>query len=685
MWQNLVVNLSVISGAILIWQLVADRFVSLSSRQSELTTGVVLGLAGCLSMAVAEPLIPGFIFDMRGAMVSCAAYFGGPIGAVAAVILTGGWRMQLGGGGVAAGVLSIVSVALAALVFRAVHGSRPPGPRSLAALSLVVAFAYCAGYVLVPKESFLAIVKLSVVPLTTLTFATTWLLAMLIRREMHRVELIRTNNIYRQMVELLPDALNAKDTDGRFIAVNPATARLHGVKEPDDLLGTSDRDFYDGSDAYEFARVERAAIESGKVQTVEQEINISGRTTWVATQKVPITGPQGEVLGVITHNRDITHHRQLLKMKNEFVSMVSHELRTPLTSVRGSLGLLTAVLGDEIPNKARGLLAIAQRNSERLVRLINDILDVEKVEGGSLDFDLRPIRVAPLIRDMLPSYSNYMPDLEVSIEFEDRATDAVAVIDPARFEQVLSNLISNAIKFSKSGDVVRIILDRSGGQITISVVDRGLGIPDEFQSRIFSRFEQVDASDSRQRGGTGLGLHIAKVIVEKMDGSVRFVSHQGEGTTFSIDLPDRTARNASSDRDVGIHDAAITQDTGNRPKRILYIEDDASLGEILKGMFSADVFVEHVASLEDGRRAIGSRAYDLLLIDDELPDGSGLTLIDEVDPDTPIVVFTAREVVVPRRANVRHRFVKTRISEKDVVALIYRILDGSLVSLPKAS
>ena len=237
--------------------------------------------------------------------------------------------------------------------------------------------------------------------------------------------------------------------------------------------------------------------------------------------------------------RDVSAAREVERLKGEFVSTVSHELRTPLTSIRGSLGLIAGGAVGELPEQAKKLVAIAYNNSERLVRLINDILDMEKIESGKMRFELQPHRIAPLLEQAVEANRAYGEQLGVQFQIQGAVPDAVVALDSDRFMQVMANLLSNAAKFSPRG--------RDGGDSLTErrepsdlVTDRGPGIPEEFRAKIFGKFSQADASDSRQKGGTGLGLSITKSIVERLGGEISFESIAGAGTSFHVDLPEST-------------------------------------------------------------------------------------------------------------------------------------------------
>lgn len=249
--------------------------------------------------------------------------------------------------------------------------------------------------------------------------------------------------------------------------------------------------------------------------------------------------------------RDITERRKMERMKSEFVSTVSHELRTPLTSIRGSLGLVASGVAGTLPEKARELIDLAYKNSGRLTHLINDILDVEKIESGKMRYDLRPEALMPIVEQAVEAIRGYGQELGVGFVVTETVPQAMVRVDAHRLLQVLANLLSNAAKFSPRDSQVEVAVTRARNMVRVSVTDRGSGIPPEFHSRIFQKFSQADSSDTRARSGTGLGLHISKDIVEKFGGNIGFDTGVGSGTTFYFDLPEQAHRPASRQAGIG--------------------------------------------------------------------------------------------------------------------------------------
>lgn len=237
---------------------------------------------------------------------------------------------------------------------------------------------------------------------------------------------------------------------------------------------------------------------------------------------------------------DATAKRKVERLKSEFISTVSHELRTPLTSIKGALSIVLSDSLGELPPKIKTLLVIAGNNAERLTRLVNDILDVDKLEFGNVQLKIQRSAVYPLLQESIEQNHSYAARYGVRLQLEPPsllAEQAEANLDADRFLQVMANLLSNAIKFSFLDGVVRVQLAVDGEMLRVSVIDQGQGIADDFRQRIFQKFAQVDSSDTRRRDGTGLGLSITRVIVERMGGKIDYYSELGNGATFYFTLP----------------------------------------------------------------------------------------------------------------------------------------------------
>ena len=249
-----------------------------------------------------------------------------------------------------------------------------------------------------------------------------------------------------------------------------------------------------------------------------------------------IIEPDGDKPRFVAITRNISERREIENAKSEFLSTVSHELRTPLTSIKGAVSLVAAGMTGDIPKKAAEILELANKNSDRLESIINDMLDIELAKGGNLDLKMKPMDLLELVNEAIDENKGIGEEYEVT--FRGPITNSVAMVDGdrTRLLQVMTNLMSNAAKFSKIGATVEIDISRTSDRFLVAVKDFGVGIPDEKKDRIFKEFGQVDSSDNRQRGGTGLGLNICKSIIEDHGGSIHFESKVGVGTTFFFDL-----------------------------------------------------------------------------------------------------------------------------------------------------
>lgn len=282
-----------------------------------------------------------------------------------------------------------------------------------------------------------------------------------------------------------------------------------------------------------------AAVRSHQSWEIEYRIHHrDGGIRWVFEKGHALYSETGEVLSLAGFIHDITETKRAQRLKNEFVSVVSHELRTPLTSITGALGILASGVLAPLPPKVMELLAMARRNSEHLGRLINDLLDMEKLVAGQMQLVLSRQALLPLIEQAIDSNRTYGAERRVRIVRMGEPDPALVNVDGQRLLQVMSNLLSNAIKFSPDDGVVEVSVRRHGeAAVRVTVRDHGPGIPDEFRARIFEKFSQADSSDTRQKGGTGLGLAITRELIERMGGEIGFDSSPGDGTRFHFDLP----------------------------------------------------------------------------------------------------------------------------------------------------
>jgi CheY-like chemotaxis protein/two-component sensor histidine kinase len=353
-------------------------------------------------------------------------------------------------------------------------------------------------------------------------------------------------------------------------------------------------------------------------------------------------------------------------MKTEFVSTVSHELRTPLTSIGGSLSLLAAGAVGRLDEKPQRLVDIARSNCERLIRLINDILDIEKIESGNMHFDMRRMQIAPLVRRTVGALESYAQQHEVDLTVSVPPWPQCITGDPDRLEQLLTNLVSNAIKHAPVGSEVEIFCHDAGGRAVVEVRDRGNGVPMAFRSRIFGKFAMADASDSRAKGGTGLGLAIAREIARRHDGEVDFADREGGGTVFHFAVP-------LASGGVG----AQTPAPDPSLPVIVHVDDDEDTLSVVASAFGARANVLSLASLAEARAALDRHEVDAVILDAALPGENGLDLLADLDGRhrrVPVILFTATDegTGVP---GIDRVLVKSRASIDDLVQATFRLLD----------
>jgi PAS domain S-box-containing protein len=251
----------------------------------------------------------------------------------------------------------------------------------------------------------------------------------------------------------------------------------------------------------------------------------------------PLVNAEGGVVGVIAQGQDITRQLEAEQMKKEFTSTLSHELRTPLTSIIGSLQLINSGVLGEVDKDVLDLTHVAERNSQRLLDLINDILDIEKIESGKLTMMPELLSLDEVVGESLVLNKGFAERFQVRYQARGALLPVQVKADRKRLLQVMTNLLSNAAKFSPPGEPVEVTMEDHGAKVRVGVHDHGPGIPEGFRSRIFARFAQADSSMTRQKGGTGLGLAICKRLIELMDGRIGFTDREGGGTVFYFELP----------------------------------------------------------------------------------------------------------------------------------------------------
>jgi len=442
----------------------------------------------------------------------------------------------------------------------------------------------------------------------------------------------RSEEYLRAVMTSAAEGIITLTPDGRGSFVNPRAAKMLGY-EPSELEGRVLSGLMVEGD-----------IRSGESDPVGNAVfrRKDGSTFPVIYDSTPIQLEGGGSGGIVVTFTDITERRQVERMKDEFVSVVGHELRTPLTSIRGSLGLMAGGVFGELDEQGKRMLEIAVSNTDRLVRLINDILDLERIESGRVTMQKVTCRTDQLIAQAVEAMRGQAETAGVALVTN--ADQVVLRADVDGIQQTLTNLISNAIKFAPRGSEVRVTAHGIVDAALFSVSDRGRGVPADNLESIFERFGQVDASDSREKGGTGLGLPIARSIVEQHGGRIWVDSAAGKGATFWFTLP------RSSEAIVEGDGAAGRGPAGPAGTAALVVEDDADLARILRTMLRRHgVEAVITPSAEEAIELIDKHPPSLLVLDVELIGAEGGTVVDHLRehpdiPPIPVVVYTVRDL-----------------------------------------
>lgn len=598
-----------------------------------------------------------------------------------------------------------------------------------------------------------------------------------------------------RLLDALPDGLCGLDCDGRIRFANPAAALLLGASV-ENLLGKDAHDLLHGEEAGK-----HKSGASGSLFHLEQlRTPLSGEETFYRCDGgcfladytlAPIL--DGKVFsGAVLSFRDNSGRQARERVKDEFISTVSHELRTPLTSIRGALGLLSSGILGPINDKAANLLRIALTNSDRLVRLINDILDLERIQSGREPFTFCNVCLSDLVSQAIEGIQPVADNAFVRIKHKESKVEIAA--DSDRIMQVVTNLLSNAVKFSPPKSQITVSIQPGVTGATLSVTDQGRGVPTDKLETIFGRFQQVDATDSRQKGGTGLGLAICRTIVLHHSGRIWAEQNPGQGATFRVFLPyqpsvasapendgealqcgavlladangasrplvagqlarhgyrvletetsEQTLAAAHTGVDAILLDASLDGMSGwkllpqlrrthpedctpvillcgssqnekaarvkadgrvvkppqeqellrelarvlstpGEKARLLIVEDDVDLAEMIGGLFASDAIEVKLAhSSKAAMKACRAFQPNLLVLDIGLPDGDGFHLVDwlrqqKPQAGLPLVVYSGRELSATERRQLTlgptHFLNKARVQPQQLEALVLTML-----------
>ena len=491
---------------------------------------------------------------------------------------------------------------------------------------------------------------------------------------------------FRLAIEAAPTGMLLMDRGGSIVLVNAQIEKLFGYPRSE-LLGqpletlvperfrASIPDFRCGSFAAPPAHTAELYGRRKDGSEVPIEIGLN-----------PIFTSEGEF--VLSSIVDLSQRLEIERIRNDFVSTVSHELRTPLTSIRGSLGLLQSGAMGELPDKAAEMVAIAYKNSGRLVRIINDILDISTIDAGKLALQMRIVTLAELLQQSVEANAGFAEKCEVRFVLEPVAVNDRVMADPDRLMQVVANLLSNAAKFSPPGSDVSIRVRPGLATMRIEVQDSGSGIPEEFRAYIFTKFAQADASATRRFEGTGLGLSIARKLTEAMGGSIGFDSVVGQGSIFHIELPRvdaapamlaaaQLSETAAYKVLLGLADSSEIGASAVVP-RVLYVEDDEDLISVIRAALAGRIEVVAARSLQAAEQLLREDKFGLVILDQQLPDGNGIGLVDRIAElagrAVPIIILSAAAVPHDAYPRVAAVLIKSQVSAAQVATTILSYL-----------
>lgn len=443
---------------------------------------------------------------------------------------------------------------------------------------------------------------------------------------------------FRAFIETTSEWVWALNTQRKITYSNPTIYTLLGYT-PDEVIGMDaalllqeDRDFFIRSFDNALQR------KKGWLSQILRWHHKDGTHRWLEGNSEIIPGPHGSILGFRGSDRDITERKNLERLKDEFISIVSHELRTPLTSIRGALGLILGRFSSEFSTKASQLLNIAFNNCERLIKIINDILDVEKIEAGKLALQLAPLNLSTVVRDSVEAMQSFAEKFQVTLVIEHLPETAQIYGDYNRLMQVMDNLLSNAIKFSPIGSQVLVSVEILNSIVRVKVKDQGEGIPEAIQSKIFQKFVQAHSSLHRKVSGTGLGLAITKSIIEQLKGSIHFESKLKEGSTFYFELP------------LWQEEASFSLNHNSLPPSppILIYEKDAHLIHLLEQQLIQGGFsVETASNIKDAQKLVESKLFRAIILDLDGISNEDLALIEnlcktKVNPHLPLLLTSLK-------------------------------------------
>lgn len=514
----------------------------------EVLLGLMFGLVVAVVMLDPIRISGGATFDPRGGPAILAGVFGGPIAALVTAVVGSGVRWYVIGGPVALGgvvgfvLYGLFGIFAGLVITRYKINISPLTILLLGALGTVAVLP--SFFVSADFNTALEILKKAGPVLVVNNLLGTLIVGLFLSRAQNWIELqkrLEAKQIENERLALIARETNTgviiTDRSGYAEWTNEAFTKLSGF-EAAEIAGKKPGDLLQGVDTHpETVREMSEAIKAGEAFDVEiLNYHKRGEPYWVQIHCEPFIDPDGSTKFMAIES-DISGRKETEKLKSQFVSLVNHELRTPLTSIIGSIGLVRSGKIGDIPPKAANLIEIAKSNSDRLLAIINDILDFEKLQSGGMEFNFQNVNLNELVNSAIVLNTPYADQFNIKLVRGDTMSEVRVNGDQDRLIQVLTNFLSNASKFSLPEKEVTVTLSVKELRARLEVADIGPGIPPEFHDKVFERFTQAQSGDSRSKGGTGIGLSISKGIIEAHNGEIGFLSNDPTGTIFYFEIP----------------------------------------------------------------------------------------------------------------------------------------------------